>query len=344
MSCRSIVLLTVMVCGIGPGLCSSASAGGKKNTFSTGSVGKVLSHGGPLAPEMFRRKQGAGKVAPLTDAAISTLKRLIKVTDDADAKKPAYCFRLAEHYREKRTAIMFSRLALEQKIHRAASGTRARLKARHKKLAMAERAWSLESIKAYLAIAVKPAFKKFKRMDAVLFHLADLLNKANRMSKARTFFGRLIRNYPQSKHIPDAYLSFAEYYFATGKVASALKLYQQVSRYTNTPVYGYAVYRQGICWHKLKDPRRALEMFVKVIKHASSFKCSPSSKAALVTEAKNSIVSAYAVVGTPHKARSFFRRVGGSSARTMLKRLKRVYQQAGKSADAQVIDQQLGRP
>ena len=129
----------------------------------------------------------------------------------------------------------------------------------------------VDAIKMYLHIATKPAYSKFKRMDEVLFNVADMLNQAKRRDKARIFFRKLIRNYPQSKYIPDAYLSFAEFYFNDGQVENALKLYEQVGKYPNSPIYGYAIYKQGWCWLNLKDPRRALEMFVKVIKNASKW-------------------------------------------------------------------------
>ena len=294
-----------------------------------------------LFAEQFRAK-AQDKVAKLTDAAISTLKRLIKVTDDDDPEKPDYFFRLAEHYREKKTQYMFRARELDEKIYAAKTeGAKSQIKARQKKYEKAERAWMLESIKMYLHLAVKPQYKNYKRMDEVLYNVADMLTKAGRQNKARKFFGMLIRNFPQSKYIPDAYLSFAEFYFNAGKVEDALKLYQQVGRFPNSPIFGYAVYKQGWCWLNLKDPRRALEMFVKVIKNSGRWKGTKKSKIILVKEAKKDSVRAFAHVGRPDKAWKFFQRIGGKYAPTMLEMLATLYYDQGKFLDSVLVHRKL---
>ena len=290
-----------------------------------------------LFAEQFREK-AQDKVAKLTDAAIATLKRLIKVTDENDPEYPDYFFRLAEHYREKQTQYMFRARELDEKIYQAkTAGAKEGYKARQKKFEKAEKAWMLQGIKMYLHIAQKGKFAKYARMDEVLFNLGDMLNKANRLDKARVFFGRLIRNYPQSKYIPDAYLSFAEFYFNDGRVEEALKLYQQVGKYPSSPIYGYAIYKQGWCWLNLKDPRRALEKFVKVIKQSGKWGGTKKSKIILVKEAKKDSVRAFAHVGSPQRAWEFFQRIGGKFAPRMLEMLANLYYDQGKFLDSVLV-------
>jgi tetratricopeptide (TPR) repeat protein len=291
---------------------------------------------GPRRPtilaEQFRTETTA-KVEKLTDQAISTLKRLISVTDDTDPEKPDFYFRLAEHFREKKTQFSFKARELDQQIYDAQSESRKQqLQGLQKSYERNESAWTLEAMKLYLTIATKNEFQKFKRMDEVLFNVADMLAQAKRYDKARHFFGKLIREYPQSKYIPDAYLSFAEFYFNDGKVEEALKLYEQVAKYPNSPVYGYAIYKQGWCWLNLKDPRRALEMFVKVIKQAGQWAGAKKSKIILVKEAKKDAVRAYSHVGTPDKAWNFFQRIGGDYSMKMLEMLAALYYDQGKFA------------
>jgi tetratricopeptide (TPR) repeat protein len=289
---------------------------------------------GPTRPAIMAeqfREQAAAKVERLTDAAIATMKRLISVTSDNDPEKPDFFFRLAEHYREKKTQFMFRARELDEKIYQAQSESeKGRYQGTQKSYERQEHQWMLESIKMYLHIAQTPAYSKFKRMDEVLFNVADMLNQAKRQDKARIFFSQLIRNYPDSKYIPDAYLSFAEFYFNDGKVEEALKLYQRVGKYPNSPVYGYAVYKEGWCWLNLKDPRQALEKFVTVIKNAGTWAGGKKSKIILVKEAKKDAVRAYSHVGTPDKAWSFFQRIGGNYAMKMLEMLANLYYDQGK--------------
>jgi len=296
-----------------------------------------------LFAEQFRAKT-QDRVAKLTDDAIGALKRLLQVTEDTDPEKPDVLFRLAEHYREKQNQYMFRARELDEKIYQAKTeGEKAQYRARQKKYEQAEKRWMLASVKMYLHIATKAIFKHYRRMDEVLFNVADMLNKAGRQDKARVFFGRLIRSYPQSKYIPDAYLSFAEFYFNDKRVEDALKLYQQVSKYPNSPIYGYAIYKQGWCWLNLKNPKKALQMFVKVIMNSGAWSNTKKSKIVLVKEAKKDSVRAYANVpgATPQRAWPFFKKIGGKYAFKMLEMLARLYYDQGKFMDSVVVYRHL---
>lgn len=296
--------------------------------------------GPSLAAEEFRHAVEA-KVGKLTDEMIATLIRLVKVTPKDDPERPDYLYRLAEHYRDKKVEYSFRARELDEKIFTAPPGRKEKLKDLQKRYEKAERDWMFNAIKLYLRIADTPEYARYKRMDEVLYNLADMLNQAKRRDKARLFFAELIRNYPQSKYIPDAYLSFAEFFFNEGRVEDALRRYEQVARYKDTPLHGYAVYKQAWCWLNLKDPRKALELFVKVIREGNSYQGSKKSKLILIREAQKDLVRAYALVGTPDRAWPFFRRLGGDYAMTMLERLGMAYYDQGQFDSAIQVYKQL---
>ncbi len=118
-------------------------------------------------------------------------------------------------------------------------------------------------------------------MDEVLFRLAFLLTSVKKEDQAREFFHRLIKDYPNSKYIPDAYLSFAEYYFDKGEMDNALKFYEKVEQFPNSSVYPYAVYKKGWCYVNQGDYKTALETFVSVVRMASDpkVKATPAAEA-----------------------------------------------------------------
>ena len=93
-------------------------------------------------------------------------------------------------------------------------------------------------------------------MDEVLFRLAALLTTVKKDDQAREYFHRLIKDYPTSKYIPDAYLVFAEHAFETGEMEAALKFYEKVEQFPKSSVYPYAAYKQGWCHMNLGDYRR----------------------------------------------------------------------------------------
>ena len=277
--------------------------------------------------------QKQGQIQKLVDAQIIKMRRLIQVTQDDDPQKPDFHFRLAELYAEKQRYYFGSARALDQKIFDAPPAQKATLENQQRGYEQKQQQWLLEAVKAYIA-ATK--FKKYERMDEVLFKLAYLLTSVKKEDQAREFFLRLIKDYPNSKYIPDAYLSFAEFYFDKADMDAALKFYEKVEQFPKSSVYPYAVYKKGWCYVNLGDYKTALETFVGVVRmtQQGAVNVNKQQKEALQKEAKKDIVKAYAHVGGPDKAWEFFQRTGGDFAPKMMEALAELYWEQGKFNDS----------
>jgi TolA-binding protein len=295
-------------------------AGSKKET------GPVLT-----VDQFIHQKQQ--EVQKLVDAQIIKMRRLIGVTQDDDPQKPDFHFRLAELYADKQRFNFSQARALDQKIFELQPAQRGPLQAQQKTYESNQQKWLLEAVKSYIS-ATK--FKKYERMDEVLFKLAYLLTSVKKEDQAREFFLRLIKDYPNSKYIPDAYLSFAEFYFDKGEMDAALKFYEKVEQFPKSSVYPYAVYKKGWCYVNLGDFKTALETFVGVVRMTQEGKVNVNAaqKQALQKEAKKDIVKAYAHVGGPDKAWEFFQRTGGDFAPKMMEALAELYWEQGKFPDS----------
>ena len=278
----------------------------------------------------------------LSKKAHMILERLVGVTPDGDPDKPDLLLRLARHARARMQRAGSAARALNEAIADAGLIRRRALLRKQRGLKTEARTWQNNAVQAYLKIAAEPRYATYARSDEVLFNLASLLLRAGQLKQGRSYFARLIRNYPQSKQIPAAYLAFADHYFDQHSLHTALKLYQQVAKYPRSALYGYAIYKQGWCWINLSDHRRALEAFVKIIRGASRWTGVPAAaKARLVHEARKDAVLAYASVGLPAKAHPFFRRIGGQDTQAMLERLAQIYADQGKFRAAASIYRRL---
>jgi tetratricopeptide (TPR) repeat protein len=289
-----------------------------------------------------------GKIQQITDAQISKMKRLIQVTPDDDPQKPDFFFRLGELFAEKQRFYFQQAHGLDQKIFDAQPSDKTRLQQQQQGFEKDEQKWLLEAVKSYIQ---STKYKKYERMDEVLFKLAFLLTSVKKEDQAREFFLRLIKDYPNSKYIPDAYLSFAEYYFDKGEMENALKFYEKVEQFPKASVYPYAVYKKGWCYVNLGDHKTALETFVGVVRMATEGKVNinAAQKQSLIKEAKKDIVKAYAHVGGPDKAWEFFQRTGGDYAPKMMEALAELYWEQGKFTDSsrvyrKIIAQNMDSP
>ena len=119
---------------------------------------------------------------------------LIKVTDDGDPQKADFWFRIAELYADKQRFYQFQARSLDQKIFDAPPASKPTLQSQQQGYEKQEQEWLLKAVKAYIA-ATK--FKKYERMDEVLFKLAYMLTSVKKEDQARDFFLRLIKRLPE---------------------------------------------------------------------------------------------------------------------------------------------------
>lgn len=281
----------------------------------------------------------------VTDSQIKVLQRLIDSTDDDDAEKPDLLFRMAELYFDQEHYYDFRARDLDQKIFDAQqegnSAGAQQLQRQQADFDQRSKAWLKAAVKEYLLVTNNPKFANYSRMDQVLYSLAFLLTEQKREDLARPIFKRLIKDYPGSQYIPDAYLAFGEYYFEDKQMENALRFYDKVLQFPKSRVYGYAHYKEGWVYLNLNDYKKALSTFVAVIKEASKSK--EKNQVQLAKEAKKDSVRAYANIGTPDKAWPFFQNIGGSYAPTMLEQLAELYNTMGKFDDSIQVYRELIR-
>jgi len=287
--------------------------------------------GPTLTVEAFVGQQ-RDKIAKITDKQIKYMQDLLRTAPDDDPQKPDYYFRLGELYSERQRDLGFQARGLDQKIYEAQQAKNtslaAQLTKRQKAYEKAAEKLSLEAVKSYVAASKYP---KYNRMDEVLFRLAYLLQMIKKEDQAREFFHRLIKDYPQSKYVPNAYLSFAEFFFQKGEMENAGKFYEKVTQFTNSSVFGFALYKKGWVEINLGNFKSALEIFVKVIELCRAGKIPKNQAGPLEKEAKKDLVKAYARTpgASPDKAWDFFQRMGGDYAPKMLESLAELYWEQG---------------
>ena len=57
----------------------------------------------------------------------------------------------------------------------------------------------------------------------------------------------MITNHKGSRFIAQAYLAFADYYYGKNEIQNAVRLYQKVTEFKDSPVYAYALYKLAWC-------------------------------------------------------------------------------------------------
>lgn len=190
---------------------------------------------------------------------------------------------------------------------------------------------SAKALAVYAKLAKDTSAESDPRYDEVLFTYGYHLQSAGKPKQARTLFHRLIKNYPNSVHVPGAYLAFADYFFDANEMDNALRFYDKVMQFPKSDVYNYALYKKGWVYINLGKSQDALEAFYEVTSRTRG--STTTADANLLRSAKKDFVRAYADVGKPTKAFVAFERVDKASAFEMLGHLADIYASQGQWAN-----------
>ncbi|MDQ3033466.1 MAG: tetratricopeptide repeat protein [Myxococcota bacterium] len=296
---------------------------------------------GPTGPSIelsaeARRGQEAtaARAIELLRREVTTTERIIGRMRDDDPRGADYLLRLAETYFEVQTYWRGRAGALDQPIYEAEqAGNRDQLQQLQRQRQEANQQLDQtrqSAIRTYARLVQN--YPNYARMDEVLFSLAFGLEEMRQFDRARQVYFRLIKGHPESRFIPYAYLSFAEYYFGEGQMREAQQFYTKVTEFPaeRNPVYGYALYKQAWALYNLEDFRGALQQFARTVEFASQ---NPDARDAanLARQSRREMVLPYSRVGRPAQALAFFRRYATDSAQAfeMLESLGELYYDTG---------------
>jgi tetratricopeptide (TPR) repeat protein len=144
--------------------------------------------------------------------------------------------------------------------------------------------------------------------------------------------------------VPNAYLSFAEFYFNESDMDAAAKFYRKVIEFPpkRNSVYGYALYKIAWVEYNRERYRQSLQGFVDILEFARNNKYANDAKN-LARQARRELVLPYSHYGSPGKALDFFRRYSKSDAEAheMLENLANLYFDTGQWPQAITVYHKL---
>lgn len=278
---------------------------------------------------------------------IQVTQRLLKNMRTSDQRRADVLLRLAENYFELTQATNAELRELDDPLHEACTVNQDQRRCaavRQEQRSIRERLAKVREANNKTLATLVTDHPDYPKMDEVLFSLGFSLEEMKQFDKARRVYRQLIQHWPQSRFIPNAYLSFAEYYFQQGDMGAAQQFYAKV---TETPpeqnkVYGYAVYKQAWCHYNLEDYRASLQSFVQTITFGQQHPQAPG-VTNLVRQARRELVMPYAQSRSPERALEFFRRYAKDEANALelLESLGELYFDTGKWPETITVYKQL---
>ena len=267
-------------------------------------------------------------------AQIDTLQMLIDSADPEDPDLPKYLLTLGDVYWDKADTF-YDRaydLALERRIHdageRGDKGRAAELRASQTALLDHEKTWRERAIQVYRSIETR--FPEYADLDMVFYYLGYQLTQLQRPDDAYQYFKKILQQFPTSRYTPDALYHIGDYYFEQNRFGVALKFYEKAEEFPRAVAYAMALYKQGWCFYNMGDFEEALKRFLRVIIYAKGDDAQDLPfRMELERDARQDLVRAYAAVGSPDRALSFFDKIAPEIRYDLAETLAQMYAAEG---------------
>ncbi len=304
-----------------------------------GAVPQPSFHSAPPPQELKRREQQKAPTGPtvtqprddrqkrlqarslgLLAGETNSLETLLRATPVTAPDHAQIARRLAEDYGELESSAFADKTRAEmqrdnlRKTNPVAAGQQQTLADQRNRTMLSARQ---NVIATYTAIITQ--HPQYGSLDEVLYYLAYEYEQSNDLVNARRVYYDLIKQKPNSKYIPNAYLAFGELFFneAQGDPSKwdfAAQAYTEVIKFPpqTSKVYGYAWYKLAYVFWNKGELDKALNAFKKTIDFGTTFAQYPGASS-LADSARRDVIPVYALKGDPAAAYNFFHNISNGS-------------------------------
>jgi tetratricopeptide (TPR) repeat protein len=353
-------LKSLIFCGlltliwVGPGSAANAVAPSKKKDDTTAppplpaqknsilskksAVGGKKEREGPArfnAPQLSAQDRDA-KADQKRDEEIEELKKIIPKVQDGP-QKADLLFQLSELWWEKSKFVYFQEMQTfdaeyEKYMAEEAKGTKGlsepKLSNRQSDL------YRQQAINLYQQILQE--YPTYQRKDEVLFNLAYNMYELGKKKDAVAHYWDLIRQYPDSKFVPDAYVQLGEHFFNSNDLERARKAYEKALEYNIPQIYAFALYKLAWCDYNAGNYEMALEKFRKVVTYQEEGintgpKGDKKDKVQLKNEAMNDMILSFVALNQVDDAQKYYlQHASRKKAHRLMAKLGNTYFDSGK--------------
>lgn len=267
-----------------------------------------------VAPSLGRSTE------PLSQESMTRLKELIRTAEVDDETRAEMILRLANLYVEEGRVVYAAEMEGGSEDHAAS------------------RVWVERSIKLFEQITVR--YPQFGRADEAAFalgqariELANLSGDDTQRVLANTELTKLVKQWPESRFAPDAWLLIGEHWFENNEPSKAIIAYKNAVAEPTFERRSFARYKLAWVWYNLGEYDEAAAAMKTVVTESAG----EGNRIKLREEALHDLVRFFADQGDLDAAWDYFQGIGEPALFTdCVERLAAIYKDQGKF-DAAVI-------
>ena len=260
------------------------------------------------------------------DEEIELLKKLVPKAPES--RKAEMIFRLAELYWEKskyKYTLEFEQFeaAYEEWSKAGSQGTPPKTKDFIRESELIKK----NALKLYEKVLTE--YPTYRRNDEVLFYLGYNEYEDGKTKVAVNHYWTLIKQFPKSRLVADAYLQLGEHFFNNNQVIKARKSYERATASDEARIKYYAIYKLAWCDYNIQEYASGIKKLKTVIDHSDT--ATDKKSLQLGSEALGDLARFFSYVDEVDSAFAYFRKKGGEGkALQYTSRLGALYHEQGK--------------
>lgn len=261
--------------------------------------------------------------------SIGFLKELLSQNPDAGEQRAEMMLRLADLYFEEGRFLFLQEMAAFDKEFEKCFDTEGCDSEKLQPDNSGSKDWQSKSIRLYQQIL--RSYPRYQRADEATFFMGSALWDTNQKDEAMQAFTKLVKQYPDSAFVPDAYVNIGEYYFDNNNAYKALLAYKKAAAFREHSKYAYSMYKLGWCYYNVGEYGKGIDTMKAVVAYSMNDSSGKASNLQLQEEALKDLVRFFADAGEMDEAYEYFNKLGKKELiRSMLKRLANMYFEQGK--------------
>lgn len=270
------------------------------------------------------------------DEEINQLKKIIPKIPRDNPQRADLLFRLAERWYDKSKFVYFQEVRDYDKAYAAfmAAQQKGDKQAREPKLTTTHSdQLKREAMRLYQQIL--DDYPDYGRNDEVLFNLAYNSYETGDKKQGVQHYYDLIKRYPKSDFVPDAYLQMGEHFFSTNDLSRAKYAYEKAYASQKPRIKGFALYKLAWCDYNAGDFEGSLSKFKQVVDYSEQAAKGEKDRIQLKGEAMRDMVRSYVALDTVEPASTYWgQHTSRERARELTKKLAMAFFDAGKFEDS----------
>ena len=155
--------------------------------------------------------------------------------------------------------------------------------------------------------AIAGQYPGYQRLDEVFYRLGKGLIEAGKGASAVNYLQKLVKNYPNSRYIPDTHLELGEFFFKKQLLGAAKDNYAKVLKFKGHNLFDYSLYKLGWVYYNQGEFRNSVKTFKAVVSRTNK-------TLGFQNQAINDLVIAYAEIpGGWQEAREYLKKKKGDA-------------------------------